>query len=162
VGKHAAILKKYSRDKQAEDKIEFVLNNNDGKRVPVYIFENMYQCFAISAVLGLIHNKKAEESSGPEYATIFADMLNKPQNNGMLMRIFENMVFSDPDLCLSMDERVKKAFTPMSDDEKKENLEYFKRYVRGGLEIIDDMFKNCSTYEDITNVFINIKTNYPL
>ena len=83
-------------------------------------------------------------------ANIFLEALDKKRNK--LMRIYQHMVLSK-DLNLSPDMRIKKAFSHLSDEECTCEQNRLEDYVRGGLEILDECFSSCHTYEDICNSF---------
>ena len=61
----------------------------------------------------------------------------------------------------SIDDSIKKAFSinKLNEDAEQEKLE---DYVRGGLEIIDEIFSGCKTYEDVANCIIDLKDRYYL
>ena len=45
-------------------------------------------------------------------------------------------------------------------EEKKNDLEQFLSYLRGGLEIIDDYFHECETIENLCNKIIDYNNEY--
>lgn len=160
-GVYANILKKYVKANKDDETVSFQLtNNDDSKPQKVYVFETMYQCMITAAVLGMINNKRQSESSDREtYATIFNEVLVK--NNATLKIIYEQMILTDKSLQLDNDERIRKAFTPIEgEDNEKIEEEYFLSFVRGGLLIIDEMFKSCQTYEDLANELTRIQLKY--
>ena len=160
-GQYANILKKYVKANKDDDLVSFQLtNNDDGKPQKAYIFETMYQCLITAAILGMIHDKREPESSDKEtYATIFNEVLVK--NNTTLKIIYEQMVLTDKHLDLSNDERIRKAFTPITGEEnERKEEEYFLTFVRGGLLVLDEMFNKCQTYEDLANELTRIQLKY--
>ena len=106
-------------------------------------------------MLGIIADKKEPEDSDKTiYATVFADILGKKR--ATLERIYQHMVltkYTD----LEIDERIKKAFGIIKEEDK--NL---KSYMRGGLLIIDNYFKDCKTIEDFCNKIIDFKNSYEI
>ncbi len=159
-GKHALIVKKYSQDKQAQEKVPFVLNNHEGRNEEKYVFETMIDCIMVATMLGIINKRTAEEDVDKNIspATIFTEIILKRRN--LLERIYYHLEFSNANE-ENINEVIKKAFV-MSDEEKKIGLEKFKSYMRGGLEIIDEQFKDVASYEDLCNAFIELKQTYQL
>lgn len=155
-GKHANIIKKYSPDKQASETNYFRVGNsyNDDTDY-TYIFSDMFECYMVSAMLGIINDRKAEiDKTQTTPANIFAEKVIKGKNN--LERIFKHMVFTRYDW-LNIDQKVKKAFEL---EHSKEDEQNFDSYVRGGLEIIDERFKKCQTLEDIANALADLLDSY--
>lgn len=164
-GNHARILKKYSRptSASAEKREPFILLDTDGKKTTeeeVYIFDTLIECALNATMLGIINNKKSQPDNSLNIdSTIFADILTKRNND--LERIFQHMVLS----CyteLDIDSRIKKAFGLHKEEEKKSDLENFLSYLRGGLEIIDEYFKDCETLENLYNKLIDFNNDYSL
>ena len=152
-GRHADILKKYSKDKQGENEMHFDVDNNEGTKKTIYIFDNMLQCYMVAAMLGINNKKKANlDTDKNTYATIFADVLIKNRSN--LMRIYSHMILSS-DSNEDVDSKIKKAFSINSSDADA-NQEELDSYVRGGLEIIDDTFSKCASYEDVSNSILDL------
>ena len=159
-GKHAILLKKYSNDKSSSEPVNFIVDNNDGEQVNIYLFDTLLNAYMVSSMIGIIEERKvkSEPSSSSEYATIFTEILQKNRDN--LNRIYQHMVLSESSV-ENIDESIKKAFSinKLNDDEEQEKLE---DYVRGGLEIIDEIFSGCKTYEDVANCIIDLKDRYSL
>ena len=159
-GKHAILLKKYSNDKSSSEPVNFIVDNNDGEQVSIYLFDTLLNAYMVCAMIGIIEERKvkSEPSSSPEYATIFTEILQKNRDN--LNRIYQHMVLSESSV-ENIDESIKKAFSinKLNDDEEQEKLE---DYVRGGLEIVDEIFSDCKTYEDVANCIIDLKERYAL
>ena len=57
-GRHAELIKKYSRDKQAEEQFNLTVKDNMGNTHNTYIFEKMIQAYMVSALIGIISEKK--------------------------------------------------------------------------------------------------------
>lgn len=150
-GKHALILQKYSKDKGSEQDIPFQVSNNSNEKKLIYIFETRLHCYMVAGMFGIIKNRKADidtDKSNNATATIFADILDKQRSN--LERMYHQMVLTRND-DLSADERIKKAFSIIPDDQCDAEQKKLEDYVRGGLEVIDEMFSLCLTYEDVCN-----------
>lgn len=155
-GKHARIMKQYSKSTSAEAAVPYEVDNNEGKKEDKYIFDTLLQCYMVAGMLGIINKRREKPDSNKTIdATIMADILNKKRN--LLIRIYQHMVLTE-DSGLSPDARVKKAFTvSMSDEESKQEQDRLEDYVRGGLEIIDEMFGGCLSYEDIARQVYSLK-----
>ncbi len=148
-GKHAEYLKRYSRDKQAEEKYEFNVTALNGVTTPIYIFDTMIECYMVAAMIGIIEKRKSSEDKNKSiYANIMADTVYGRVD--ILKRISHFMILVDDSLDLSVDGKIKKAFSiDKEDDEQLE--EEMNAYVRGGLEIINEAFKDAETLEDVVN-----------
>ncbi len=162
-GNYSRIAKKYSKDNSNEKAEPFVLIDVEGKKSierKTYIFDTLLECFMTAMMLGIIADKKEPEDSDKTiYATVFADILGKKR--ATLERIYQHMVltkYTD----LEIDERIKKAFGIIKEEDKKEELENLKSYMRGGLLIIDNYFKDCKTIEDFCNKIIDFKNSYEI
>lgn len=143
-GKHARIIKTYSPDNTAKDRIVFSKPDIRNKQIEFNIFGTFIYCYTLAAMVGIVEGRKAEVDKSEKYeVTIFLDII---QNySSLLKRIVHFMI-----LChhndLTVDGRIKKAFKSEQDDEIE--LE-FHAYARGGLEIIDEYFQECQTAEDV-------------
>ena len=146
-GKHAKILKKYSRDNSSNSEYKFDLRDHRNKIMTCYIFETMIGLFMCSAMVGIIEGKKAPVDNNKDvYANIMSQQVVKYRSN--LERIYKFMILSNKDE--SVDKRIKTAFTVKEDNNHEMEKEIYA-YARGGLEIIDSYFKECKTYEDVAN-----------
>lgn len=158
-GIHGDYLRKYSKDKQGENTQYFTLDDNEGHMGNYYIFENILQCFMCAAMIGIIEGKlAAPDNSKTTPANIFADIVNKNYDN--LMRIYQHMILTR-DLDLSIDARIKKAFSVDKSNEDAEEERIYS-YARGGLEIINDYFKDCKTFEDVANAIVELSDKYSI
>lgn len=149
-GKHAYIMQKYSKDKGGDQEIKFNVNNNSGVLKDIYIFETRIYIYLVAGMIGIIMNRQADvDKSSQITSTIMVDMLEKQRES--LERMYHHMVLVEKS-SKNADERIKNAFSVNKDDKKNE-FEQIKleNYVRGGLEIIDEIFKDCKTYEDVCN-----------
>ena len=147
-GKHADIIRKYSKDKQGSDEQHFLVDDNEGKQKNIYLFENILQCYMCAAMVGISNRKTAEaDSNKDKTANIFADILFKNRSN--LQRIYQHMILSENSE-ETVDGTIKKAFSINKANADTEE-DRVAAYVRGGLEIIDNYFSSCSSYEDVAN-----------
>lgn len=162
-GRHAKLLKKYSPDKQADEKFPFLLGDDhpDSRRSgikEVNLFENMMQCYMVSAMIGIIEKKcVSADLSVTAEATIFADMVNK--NRTELQRIYYHMILSEESE-LTLDARVKKAFSIILPEQEKDVQKAIDGYVRGGLEIIDSYFGECKSCEELAQKIYDLLQQY--
>ena len=156
-GKHAEYLKRYSVDKQAEDQFEFVVNDNQGEKKKIHVFDTMIQTYMCAAMLGIIAGRSAsEDRNTPTTANMFADVVMKNSNN--LKRIVQFMILSTDDT--ETDQKIKNAFTiEKNESEVQERLNSF---ARGGLEIIDEYFSDCQTYSDVAYKLLEIIDDFGL
>lgn len=155
-GKHAEIMQKYCRDKGTEQDIPFIITEN-GENKKNYIFETRIGIYMVAAMLGIVNKKSVlPDKSSDASATIMVEIIDKQREN--LMRIYQHMILSEESIT-STDAKIKKAFSiDMSDEECEEAEKHIEDYVRGGLEIIDDIFRNCKSYEDICNSIIELNS----
>lgn len=51
----------------------------------------------------------------------------------------------------STDSKIKKAFSLIPNEKCDEEQKKLEDFVRGGLEILDEIFGECKTYEDVCN-----------
>ena len=155
-GKHARIMKMYCRNTSAETAVPFEIDNNEGKKEDKYIFDTLLQCYLVAGMLGIINKRTAKTDTNKTIdATIMSDILIKKK--GLLVRMYQHMVLSEND-GLSADAKVKKAFSvSMTEEEGKAEQERLEDYVRGGLEIIDETFSGCLSYEDVARQIYSFK-----
>lgn len=162
-GKHAVIIKKYSKTKTNQgEPINYMISNGETNPAPTTIFSSYYACIYAAAALGLLNKKK----SGPDpndpqkevTANIFGDMFVEHRDE--LMYLYHLMILSDEELSLTEDERVRKAFSIVPKEKEPLEMEYFKKFIYGGLELLDSSFASCGTYEDIANALGKMMVDY--
>ena len=62
-----------------------------------------------------------------------------------------------------VDLRIKKAFSMVNEEEEDKKLQKeLDSYMRAGLEIINDYFKDCSNYTDLGNELLLFLNDYSL
>lgn len=155
-GKHAKIMKKYCKNNSAETAVPFEIDNNEGKKEDKFIFDTFFQCYLVAGMLGIINKRTAKTDTDKTFdATIMMDIILKKKE--LLVRMYQHMVLSEND-GLSPDAKVKKAFSvSMTEEEGKDEQERLEDYVRGGLEIIDETFSGCFSYEDVARQIYSFK-----
>lgn len=159
-GKHAGYLKKYSRDKQGETQFPFTVTTIKNEKRNIHIFETMIQGYMVAGMIGIIENRNVAEDSNKEiYANIMADTVF--DRIKLLKRITTFMILSDKKSSLTVDGKIKRAFSidEINDPTIGKELE---GYVRGGLEIINEYFVDCKTYEDVANQLLLLIDKYSL
>lgn len=159
-GKHADIMKKYSKTSSAKEEILFQVTGLDGELKEVYIFNDYMEAYMIAAMVGIIENRKASiDNSTSTSATIFTEVMG--HRSEALKTIVKYMILTKESE--NADLKIKKAFSIQRKEE--EDIELQKEldsYVRGGLEIIDNYFKNCSNFSDLGNELLHFLTDYSL
>lgn len=130
-GKHASIVK-------------FFVNN--AKTFRLYI--DVYNC---AAIFGLLYGTSVPKNSDSrDTAKIYADAFANHRSECML--IYRLVMLLETKSGLTTEERIDRAFRDDSDDEHPEklrkNLELFHSYVRGGLEVMHDLFLEGCNSED--------------
>lgn len=154
-GKHAYIMQKYCKDKGSEQDVPFVVTNNSGEEKKISIFGDRVNIYLVAGMLGVIENRTAEiDTEKLPTSTIMADMMDKQRDN--LERLYRHMVLSQNNTHNS-DEKIKEAFSIVSDERADEEQHRLENYVRGGLEIIEEIFGEAKTYEDICNAIFELK-----
>ncbi len=156
-GRHAELIKKYSRDKQAEEQFNLTVKDNMGNTHNTYIFETMIQAYMVSALIGIISEKKVENDTQSEpTANILSDTLIK--NRSDLERITRFMILSKND-GISVDLKIRNAFTLNKNVLLEKEVTAYSRY---GMEIIDSYFNECITQEDIVNQLYSFMKDYSI
>lgn len=155
-GKHADIMQKYCKDKGGDQDVSFIVSNNSGEQKNIYIFDNRVHIYMVGGMLGIIKNRQADvDKSTPTYSSIMPEMLEKQRSN--LERMYHHMVLAENNL-LTADAKIKEAFSVKKTDEQwDEEQKKLENYVRGGLEIIDEIFGKCKTYEDVCNAMFDLR-----
>ena len=155
-GKHALIMQKYCKDKGGDQEVSFIVSNNTGESKNIYIFDSRVHIYMVGGMLGILNHRKAEvDKSNSIYSSIMPEMLGKQRSN--LMRIYHHMVLSEHNL-LDIDAKVKDAFSLNKTDEEWDACQHLlENYVRGGLEIIDEIFGKCQSYEDVCNAMFELR-----
>lgn len=156
-GKHAEILKKYAKDKQAEEQYKFEVDDNIGETHNIYIFDTMIQAYMVAAMIGIINKTSIDKDEGKEpTANIFSEVLTK--NRNLLERIVRFLILTE-NVDKDVDLIIKEAFSMKNKEDIEKKVTSYARY---GFEVIDNYFKDCATYEDVANAILCFKNDYSL
>ncbi len=125
-GKYATYLKYLSQKTEKNDRKEKVAG----------VFERMIDVYMTAAIVGANFGLlRDDENTGSDTAKLFADVVNREQDN--LISIFRIVMLVDNSTSLSADEKIRRAFkTP----DTPENMKLFNAYVRGGIEWLYEQF----------------------
>ena len=150
IGKHAQILQKYCKDKGTENDVSFILDDGQGNKKTAYIFETRLECYMFAIMLGIIEKRQSEEDNSNRNidSNILVEQLTKKRYE--LERIYHFMILSKSDVS-SNDLKIKECFSLVSEEKEPEVMREINSYARGGLEIIDENFSSCQTYENVMN-----------
>ena len=155
IGKHAQILQKYCKDKGTENDVTFTLDDGLGNRKISYIFETRLECYMFAIMLGIIEKKQSEEDTTNRNidSNILVEQLTKKKNE--LERIYRFMMLSKTDN-ISNDLKIKQCFSLVNEENEPDIMKEINSYARGGLEILDEKFSSCQTYEDVMNTLYDL------
>lgn len=132
-GKHAEYLMGLSKDKSIMEKVD--TGNN--------VFKMSYQVILLSALVGVMNNKKADKDTNKEIDSRRVSRETVMGNQDDFKYVFQMVMLANPEI---EDSKIKVdlAFKSESDEKlETEAMEIFDAYVRGGLEILyDKFFKN--------------------
>ncbi|MFI3252469.1 MAG: hypothetical protein R3Y60_04945 [bacterium] len=154
-GSQANILKKYSKTKQSENTISFILKNVNNNNIDTFIFDTSMDCYMIAAMIGIINNKRSKKS-GEGSVTIFHEKISKCKVELNTISRFANFINNEN---ITVEENIKKSFTATKSDDKEAEV-LIDEYVRGGLDVIDNYFKECQTVEDFCSALYLFKEDY--
>lgn len=133
-GKYASYLKYLSKKTEKNDRKEKVAG----------VFERMIDVYMTAAIVGVNFGlRKDDENTGADTAKLFADVVNREQDN--LMSIFRIVMLVDNSTGLSADQKIDRAFTTPEDPQ---NMKLFSQYVRGGIEWLYEHFTEGATTKD--------------
>lgn len=133
-GKYATYLKYLSQKTEKNDRKEKVAG----------VFERMIDVYMTAAIVGVNFGlRRDDENTGSDTAKLFADVVNREQDN--LISIFRIVMLVDNSTGLSADEKIRRAFkTP----DTPENMKLFNAYVRGGIEWLYEQFTSGATTKE--------------
>lgn len=124
-GKHATYAEFLSKTTEQNDKTKKVAG----------VFETLYDVYSIGAVIGLYFGLKSpEDKESNDSKRIFADKVIKEKLN--LQFIYRLVMLIDSSVATN-EEKIARAF---KDGDKKENMDIFNSYVRGGIEWLYNQF----------------------
>ena len=133
-GKYATYLKYLSQKTE----------KNDHKEKVAGVFERMIDVYMTAAIAGVNYGlKREDENTNSDTVKIFADVVNREQNN--LISIFRIVMLVDNTTGLNADEKIDRAF---KNPDTPENMKLFNTYVRGGIEWLYEQFTTGATTRD--------------
>lgn len=140
-GKHATYLKYLSQKTEKNDRKEKVAG----------VFERMIDVYMTAAIIGVNYGlKRDDENANTDSVKIFADVVNREQDN--LISIFRIVMLVDNTTGLNADQKIDRAF---KNPDTSENMKLFNAYVRGGIEWLYEQFTSGATTRDeyITKIY---------
>lgn len=140
-GKYATYLKFLSQKTE----------KNDHKEKVAGVFERMIDVYMTAAIVGVNYGlKREDENVSSDAVKIFADAVNREQNN--LISIFRIVMLVDNTTGLNADEKFNRAF---KNPDTPENMKLFNAYVRGGIEWLYEQFTTGATTREeyITKIY---------
>ena len=132
------------------------------------IISTFRDVYLISSVIGFLNGAKADiddekdENKKVQSASIMATELTQQQEN--LTFMYRIIMLLDDKPGFSIQDYQNRAFRDDADDEHpeklKENMELFNSYVRGGLEILYDKFKDCEDVNEYSNTLYELVNDF--
>ena len=117
---------------------------NDHKEKVAGVFDRHIDVYMTAAIIGLTYGlRNDEDTNSSETAKLFADVVNREQDN--LTTIFRIAMLVDNSGNLTADEKINRAF---KEPDTPENMKLFNSYVRGGLEWLYEQFTSGATTRD--------------
>ena len=133
-GKYATYLKYLSQKTEKNDRKEKVAG----------VFERMIDVYMTAAIVGVNYGiRREDENSSSDTVKIFADVVNREQDN--LVTIFRIVMLVDNTSGLSPDQKIERAF---KNPDTSDNLKLFNSYVRGGIEWLYEQFTTGASTRD--------------
>ena len=160
-GEYARIIKKYTKTADGDADV-WLLENGEDAHKSSKIFGTYIDCLYCGAALGLAKKHKIKEKTASldkkMRANILASAWKSRQRDFNYLYIL--MILTDPDLSITKDERVKKAFSDVPDAIADTEMEFFLSYAYGGLLELDRMLSDVSSYTDLANKVLQICVDY--
>ena len=131
-GKHAKIVKAFTADART--------------------FSTFIETYKCAAVFGLLYNTTApKDKSTADTANILASAFNNHRSDCVFL--YRLVMLLEKTTDRSNEERIDRAFRDDADTDHPErlaeNMELFNAHVRGGLEVMDQMFlEGCISEDD--------------
>lgn len=128
------------------------------------LFTTFRETYMLSAIVGFLYGSKAckDTTEKVQPASILPSELSKQRLN--LRNIYRYIMLLEETPGLTIDDYKSRAFKDDSEDESpeklKKNMEIFNSYVLGGIEIIYDKFKECTSKKDVVNLLNDFLENF--
>jgi hypothetical protein len=161
-GDYSRIIKKFSSTSDKDSESWKVSNGNDAAEIQKP-FGTYIDCLYAAAAIGLARNKKIKQDSftaaeKKNHANILSSAWRDRSKD--FFYLYRLMLLTDPDLSLSKDERVKKAFTDVPDAVANVELAYFLSYAYGGLVEMEKMFDAVHDYKEFADLLSTLVLEY--
>lgn len=158
-GEHSDILKKYSKNSQAEVKVSFNVIKPNGETTDLTLFNTQMDTYLISCGLGIANKRKSSEyGDKTKKTTIFLAKITKTKDQ--LNHLVQLMILTE-DNDHSINQRIKDAFS-IKNIHNKEYEDELHSYALGGLEILDSYFKDCKTEEDVAQAIGDLNLDFSI
>jgi hypothetical protein len=161
-GNFARIIKKFSSTSDPESE-SWKVSDGDGSAAIRKPFGTYIDCLFAGAAIGLARNVKVKQ-------TEFTSAEKKIKANILLSawkdrvkeftHLYQLMILTDPDLNLSKEERVKKAFDEVPESVVDNEFNYFLSYAYGGLVEMEKMFDQVHDYKEFSVLLSEIALEY--
>lgn len=135
VGKHATYCKALKQD--------------------IGLFNTNREAYMISALVGFLYGEKAERDliEKVQPTSILPSELIKQRKN--LTNIYRFIMLLEENPTFTIEDYKNRTFRDDAEDEDpekvKRNMDIFNSYVLGGIEILYDKFKECTTKKETAN-----------
>ena len=125
------------------------------------VFKRYIDVYMVGAVMGILHARQAEiDKSFDDDARIFAaQFANERLKCEFIYQLIMLLDQTDP---VPDEQRLDRAFrvddsTPAG---LAQNMDLFHRYVRGGIDVLHEMFEECTTDDDYITKMSEIVTSF--
>ncbi|KIR03712.1 hypothetical protein P261_02527 [Lachnospiraceae bacterium TWA4] len=125
------------------------------ERDEIKIVATFREAYVLAAVIGFVNNIKANGNTeeNTRTASIFPTELSKRKSDLRLLYRIMMLSLDNPEY--SIDDYMNKAFRDDADEENREelkkNMVIFNEYACGGLEYLDEKFKDLDRADDIVD-----------
>jgi len=161
-GNYARIIKKFSSTSDQESE-EWKVSNGIDSAVTEKPFGTYIDCLYTGAAIGLAKNAKVIQTDfSSSEKKIRANILSSAWRNRSkdFFYLYRLMILTDPDLPLTKDERVKKAFSDVPESLVPIEFNYFLCYAFGGLVEMEKMFDGVHDYKEFSDMISSLVLDY--
>ena len=153
-GPYAVILRKYCKSGERDSNSpEWKISSGEDSGKPVKLFDAYIDCLYAAATIALAKRIKRKDPLAPAEKKDHVSILASAWKNRVtdFIYLYRLMILVDPDLELSKDERVKKAFSVVPDENTDHEFNFFLQYAYAGLEELDRLLTEVKTYTELAN-----------